>query len=180
MTVIWRILDAAFLAALAAGLVFGIWMWLTSGRRASPTTVRILAVAALVAYFVLGWTQGNKLTDVKLKEPVNWPLQLRIIGDYPGVGEGACWEPNAEPGFYGPEDEEVTPEEAAESNAHGRACIAAARRENRLYTKDWANWMSIVFLGTALLAIYYDWRQRRKPARAVPTPVPPQKQEPFD
>jgi hypothetical protein len=132
---------------------------------------------------ILGWTQGNLIGGFKLSEPVNWPLQLRIIEAVPGAGSGACFTPDVEPGVYGRRDysgevveEEITPEEARESDARARACIADARRENRDYTKQWANWMSILLLAAAGIGIYdHQWRRRRHgsiDARTVPTSVP--------
>ena len=166
MSVVWEIVNLAFWAAVALGIATGVRAWIRSSGDAAPTP-QILAVAAVLAYFILGWTQGNKMADVRLAEPVNWPVELRIIGSIPGVGEGACWEPDAEPGFYGPEDEEVTEEEARESNEAALACIEGARRDNRDYTKQWANWMSVFLLGTAGVAIYHDrWRRRRQSSSA--------------
>lgn len=156
MDIVWDILNGAFLALLALLAVVGARAWLRP-----ITTTGILSVAAVVAFFVLGWTQGNKIGGWRWTEPVNWPLQIRLLADYPGVGDGACY-PYIEPGFYGPEDEEITEEEAARQNVDARACRAEAHRSNRDHTKDWANWMAVLLLGTAGVAGYDHWGRRRR------------------
>jgi hypothetical protein len=165
--ILWHVLDVAFGVLLVAAIVYGIVVWLGPRR----TTTGIASVAAVVAFFVLGWTQGNKLATVKLSEPVNWPLELRVIGAYPGVGDGACFD-YIEPGLYvRPEsggdvtEDEVTEEQAARQNADVRACRAQAHRENRDYTKDWANWMSILLIGTAIVTGYDHWGHRKRAAQ---------------
>ena len=163
MDVLWEILNGALLLFVVFLVVLGVRAWLRP-----VTTSGIATVVAVVAFFVLGWTQGNKTGGFGLTEPVNWPLQIRLLSDYPGIGEGACYD-YIEPGLYvspgAPGDEsvetEVTPEEARRQNAEVRACEARARRENRDYTKDWANWMSVLLIATAAIAGYDHWGRRK-------------------
>jgi hypothetical protein len=135
---VWTVLGWALLAGLVLLVAGAIRLWLRP-----PTTSGIISVAALVAFFVLGWTQGNKTGDARWTRPVNWPLQIRLLSAYPGIGEGACYD-FIEPGVYvdpgGPgrddTETEVTKEDAARQNRDVRECRARARRENRDYTKN--------------------------------------------
>ena len=160
---VWDLLDVALLALIAFLAFVGARAWLRP-----ITTTGIVSVAAVVAFFVLGWTQGNKISDWRWTEPVNWPLQIRLLGEYPGVGDGACYS-YIEPGIYGrptPDgdfvEEEITEKQAARQNADVRACRAEAHRSNRDYTKDWANWMAILLLGTVTIAGYDHWGRRQR------------------
>jgi hypothetical protein len=49
----------------------------------------------------------------------------------------------------------------ARSRAEVRACIGDARRDNRDYTRERANWMSILLLAVAALAINDRGRTRQ-------------------
>lgn len=158
--------ESVFMTMVLVAIAYAIVKSIREGWK--PSTGTLVAAAALLLYGVLGWTHGNKIGEVKLVEPLNWPLQLRILETIPGVdSEGACFEPNTEPGvfvdpgsrFEDPVEHEITPEDAARMNADARACIAEARRQNRDYTKLWANWMSALLLLTAGLAIYANHRR---------------------
>jgi hypothetical protein len=159
---LWEVLGWAFLGTVVLGVLVGVRVWLTP-----PTPTGVVSVAGLVAFVVLGWTQGNRIAEHRWREPVNWPLQLRFLSEYPGVGDGACHgfiEPGlyASPGsrFEDPVEEEVTVEEAARHNASARACRARAVREGRDRTPGWAGWASILILGIVAIAGYDHWGRR--------------------
>lgn len=61
MSVVWDILNLAFLGALALGIAAAVRAWIRSAGDASITP-QLVAVGAVFFFFVLGWTQGNKMS----------------------------------------------------------------------------------------------------------------------